>query len=978
MHFETPPSPSKSPSHPKIFLSTEVCSCRYSRINTTHFRESPKSTSRARVRTASGSNLLLPGSKPAASAQGYRDAIRLSLSNQSYGNSSPSDRSFRRTDRSPRSEVEVSPIDAPSNFSDASGRLDSRRVKELDRIPLAKSMDKPAPVKKASETTQPRVEVLLILLKSLMAIALLLGGLVLATVIRTGGLDWVYSPSTTSSPLISCPSTTELFGSQSVLDGSACELRFAFSSFSSFDLSVRSAFQPNNMRVSGNLQCFQGASYTDCTANSPCKVACYSSTSCSVSIGSGSCTSNGFVWGSMYPDYSSVVPSSCSQTISLSGTAYPVFEAGLSAEPLCGPDLELTPGMILTIRGVLVAISLVGVLTMLALCVKARIAPQSHAKVTNQKGMMIGKASANELRSTVESKWDAEAAAAGDSKHPAKYFAASSWKYRVRVMHAMLRKRNSKLRKSHVFKATITSLTLLTLSMLFSLLLLTVLPGAYPFNVYVSSLTDVPASNVSSLFSPLYTGMASIASGVWIDGLVVADVIVELILVLVATIAGLRWQSLPSERELARLAQIGASEEACLVLLVSAGTCLRTRGKDKLVAAIETGLKRMKMGAVFVVDMGTGNAPLDDTWKVAEAAAGGEPGMVHYVYLPDNNKRLGEYWLSEIWIPYMNKSGRIGRLFRQMMVVDLDSIDDGSRVMEVGTLNKLLMVADGNIEDHSGTVVLLPVKSSVPGWTGKWETNRLQREYYMRMMEVCVSGGLVSTLSPSENLNIVDRRTLEVLAPSDPTQLALAAIKRRGKVQIAAPSELDDVAVKNTLYQLYAGQSRSLANALSLMKELLLSPSSFAHGQSILLKLFILMGPILSITCTILRPFILGSLLFRDPVCVVCLFLVYWITSVLTGSLYALNRQRNISFGSVATYPIYQFYSGLIGVGLVVGGATYGRLQDDIARPSVGSHKELYPCLPHPDVDWFTCWKTSDATRLSVLNTAAQIDDSIV
>ncbi|TEB18079.1 serine/threonine kinase [Perkinsus sp. BL_2016] len=295
--------------------------------------------------------------------------------------------------------------------------------------------------------------------------------------------------------------------------------------------------------------------------------------------------------------------------------------------------------------------------------------------------------------------------------------------------------------------------------------------------------------------------MARIASGVWIDGLVVADVIGEFIVVLVATIAGLRWQPQPSDREMARLAQIGASDEACLVLLVSAGTCLRTRGKDKLVAAIESGLRRMKMGAVFVVDMGTGNAPLDDTWKVAEAAAGGEPGMVHYVYLPDNNKRLGEYWLSEIWIPFMYKSGRIGRLFRQMMVVDLDSIDDGSRVMEVGTLNKLLMVADGNIEDHSGTVVLLPVKSSVPGWTGKWETNRLQREYYMRMMEVGVSGGLVSTLSPSENLNIVDRRTLEVLAPSDPTQLALAAIERRGKVQIAAPSELNEVAVKNTLYQ---------------------------------------------------------------------------------------------------------------------------------------------------------------------------------
>jgi hypothetical protein len=57
--------------------------------------------------------------------------------------------------------------------------------------------------------------------------------------------------------------------------------------------------------------------------------------------------------------------------------------------------------------------------------------------------------------------------------------------------------------------------------------------------------------------------------------------------------------------------------------------------------------------------------------------------------------------------------------------------------------------------------------------------------------------------------------------------------------------------------------------------------------------------------------------------------------------------------------------------GVVIGGATYGRLRDDAERPTTGSSKELYPCLPHADVDWFTCWKTSDASRLSVLSSAA-------
>ena len=877
--------------------------------------------------------------------------------------------------------------------------MESRRMKSSERMSLTRSMDKPAPAKKQVDP-EAKVEGFLIFGKAWLATMVMLGGIVLGTLVQTGSVDWIYSPATGTSPLLSCPSSADLFGSHSVLDGTSCELRFSFSSMAAFESSVTTAFVPYNAVASGDLQCFQKEPYGDCSTSSLCQVRCYSSASCYLSVGQGDCIANGFIWGS---NYGSGAPETCSQTINLGGTNYPVVGASISAEPLCGPDLQLTPGMVMTLRGELIAVAVIGLLSLIAMFVKASVAPMVRTVVTSQKGLMIAKASANELRGVVESKWDAEfseaqketaalthngpkfetgsLAAARKSEpptHPAKHFAASSWKYRVRVMHAMLKKRQSRTAKRMFLRSTVSLLALLALSFGFTVLLLAVLPGAYPFNTVVNTVNDANwAGNIASLFSPLYSGNP-LAPGVWLDGLVVADVVMEVALIVVASLVGLKWAPLSSERELRRLAQIGASEEACLVLLVSAGTCLKTRGKDKLVATVQNALTELKLGAVFVVDMGSGNAPLDDTWKIVASV---DPVAAHYVYLPDRNRRLAEFWISQIWVPFLHKSGRIGRLFKQMLVVDLDAVPAGGLSgLSLGALNKLLMVADGNIDDNSGTSVLLPVASDLPGWTGSWESTRLKAEYYRRMMESGFTNGLVTSVTPSESVNIVDRRTMQVAASADPTQTALAAAKRRGKVLVSAQSGVERLTVQNTIYQYYANQAAVIPNAISQMGELLFAPKSLVHLPSLGLKFFLLVGPLLELGTVMLRPLIFGTLLFRDPICLGALLVCLWALSVVTGTVHEFNQWRagrskdldaKVIAGTVLTYPFYQLYLGALRLGLVVGGATYGRLRDDAERPSAGSSKELYPCLPHADVDWFTCWKTSDATRLSVLSSAA-------
>lgn len=955
----------------------------------TFYRDSPRSTSRPRTGNISNHPVSNQIAVAPAKAQALKESLRLSLNNQSAGGSSPSDMSLRRNNRSPRREMDVSPYSVNTSQGTGDGiRLENRRLRNTERVSLTRSMDKAAPEKKpaSNDRVESAVSVLMILSKSLYVSLLLFMGVVIGAFVVTGSADWIYSPSSGESPLWLCPSSADEISRVSALDGSSCELGFSFSSYSAFESSVVSAFQPYNALLGGDYQCYQNEAYLDKDCSSQCRVRCYSSESCGISIGSGSCSESGFVWG---PQFANGASSDCMQTVSLSGINYTVTGASISAEPLCSSNSNLTPAMILTLRGELVSILVISMLVLMALLVKARIAPRIRTNVTSQKGLLIAKASSNELRSVVESSWDSEHRRQSGGVHPAKHFASSSWKYRVRVLHAMMKKRKSEIWRRDFIEKVFASLLIVLLSSAITAVLLWVLPSSLPFNATIVSFESQNSwtGNVVSFFSPLYTGQTFWAPGVWVDLLCLVDVILELTFVLGATLIGLRWQPvLKDRREQDKLAQIGASEEACLVLLVSAGTCLKTRGRDKLLKAVEHGVGSLKFGAVFVLDMGFTNAPLDDTWKLVSAI---HPTGIHYAYLPDTNKQLGQQWLCQLWIPYLHKSGIISRLFKQMLVVDLDTVSENSLSgISLGGLNKLLMVADGNIDDKSGTQILLPITSDLPDSAGEWESNRLHNQFFNRMIQIEVTRGLVlSTGDAPESISIKDRRIVaenpdegEGAIKSDPVQQALASAKRRGKLLFSAQTFMEPIACQNTIYDLFCNYTAQVPNSFSQLGELFLASSSLRHYPSLALKLCILLGPLVDLVLLVLRPFVLGSLLFRDPLALIVLLCAFWILTWTTTALHCFNRPTTFS-ATLVSYPLYLMYLGCMRVGLGLSGASFGRLADETLRPSNASLKDLYPCLPHHQVDWFTCWKTSDASRLSVLNRATDpphSSDSIV
>jgi hypothetical protein len=110
-----------------------------------------------------------------------------------------------------------------------------------------------------------------------------------------------------------------------------------------------------------------------------------------------------------------------------------------------------------------------------------------------------------------------------------------------------------------------------------------------------------------------------------------------------------------------------------------------------------------------------------------------------------------------------------------------------------------------------------------------------------------------------------------------------------------------------------------------MIKETLFSIQSYTNFQRFSLKLFLITGPILSMVMVILRPFILSTLVFRDPLCLLILYGMFCVLSILVNSVrrIALWRAQRVSVyptvdGSLVTYQLYQIYMESVDADLVV------------------------------------------------------------
>jgi hypothetical protein len=586
--------------------------------------------------------------------------------------------------------------------------------------------------------------------------------------------------------------------------------------------------------------------------------------------------------------------------------------------------------------------------------------------------------SAAALRATVQPKWD-----------PAtiKALTTGSWKYRVRVMHALLKKGRQISIRTHAKWKLATIILVVGIAVGVTVAILEVYPRTFPSNIIVGGNSVVASSDGSpwglagttwSISAGLYAYLTPYyVTGTWLDAFVVIDYIIEFFLVFFSLVFGLRWRGLLTEKEKVRLSAVGASAEACLVITLTAGTCATSRGRRRLGEFITKANSELMFGAIFILDLGSQSTPADDTWTVTSTG-------VHYVYLPEPSRPIGLAWLCHTWIPYLHKQGRIGRLFSHVVAIDYETAPGAVGTVDLGTLNQVLINADAA---HKATHGLIPVRvdqygDDTPTLVSGWENMRLQYEFTNRMRELAFTGGLVLSAAPSFPAVIWNRQGVRVFP--DGTDAAKLVTKQRGKFGFHSYSFAKPIPVRNSIYRSYRGFSKTYRDALSQLHEFMFSITSMTHWGSIGLKVFIFLGPVIGMVLVVARPFILGSLLFRDPICAAILLGAMGVLSVVTSVIHSLvswKVDKKVSFpsvwGSIFTYPLFQLYMGCMRIGLAIGdGCSFGTMADERIRMTCAATEEVFPCPPHPDVDWFTVWRTSDQGMIRTSNDRLETDST--
>ena len=149
----------------------------------------------------------------------------------------------------------------------------------------------------------------------------------------------------------------------------------------------------------------------------------------------------------------------------------------------------------------------------------------------------------------------------------------------------------------------------------------------------------------------------------------------------------------------------------------------------------------------------------------------------------------------------------------------------------------------------------------------------------------------------------------------------------------------------------------------------LLSPASFTHSASLVLKPYFLQE-LLAIILDWLRIYLLLGLAFRDwitlAIMTVCFMSILYLQVALFQ--YVFLRQRpdlRAGFRAALVFPVYKLSSLLFRICALcqnilvyshVRKAPHIKIRED-------EIKDIPPIPPHPDVDWFSIWLPSSDTQ---------------
>ena len=839
-----------------------------------------------------------------------------------------------------------------------------------------------------------------VLLKTLLLGVFLFAAVSIAAITQTSmSLSWLYSGGVV--PLLSCPSSAILIGENRNLDGPQCKL--FFSADSSTLLTT----------IDPNMNLFNAGYDGWVVYGVPCSVA------------SGLVNPSKCQFMDWADDVSATVPSG---------------GCGFNVSPVCDLQGTTTVGQILALRGLLsVSVVIVMLYLITALIslghVSSTLIPARQRRLDTARG--VADVSAKEMTKLVERDWAhleyEQQSIGGKSSHkssgssrlvaetghlrpapvggPKELFSTDQWHARVHKClgtEARARRRVA-LTMTKIRTAIVVWLAFIVLTLAVCSLVLFVLPKNYTVSTQ-RSFPSVVLFNLSLLPGSLRAGTT------WLDFAVIADLAVELILLMVSSLFVMQWPQVPvkvphlvrirngirrgMETDFGQAAADGAiyAESICAVI-VCREACTSDSRRLSLVKRIQNLLTMFPPDSVFVVDSsGHSVVPVDSTWQTVHQIS----PLIRYCFVPDcSSKLFALHWFNGVWLPFLARSGQ-SQAFTHLLV--LAAADDETPIPSVPVdvtiprENLSLNIDNLRAMHFPGTAVAGSSLTSscclVPCQDIDLKFRALRRLAESRIGS-CVETELTAATVWERDALYESLRGATATDGSPLQQLrsSLAILKLRDRnhiqsnpfsfIHVAVPSQMIDLMTLR-IRNGHAGEIVKVGVALGELFSLFSVCNIFSWS----VKPFLLLGTILAGLCQIMRPFVVGTLVYRDPLAIGFLLAgaLILVAAEETLLLLVFSGRRDVrqkwSFGPLVLYPMYRLFScWFIELPALCEYVLGGCVRNTALRPEK-RFRELQDapaCPPCHIVNWFTVWKTEDdaGTEAGDFEHQRSVDDSL-
>jgi len=398
----------------------------------------------------------------------------------------------------------------------------------------------------------------------------------------------------------------------------------------------------------------------------------------------------------------------------------------------------------------------------------------------------------------------------------------------------------------------------------------------------------------------------------------------------------------------------------CCLLIACHESCLTLDKEKSFINTLESALRVFAPNHIFVCDNGASTHPVDHTQMVSQSV---HPA-INYLYIPEGNKTISFYWTNRYWIPFLEACRRIPK-FSYAVIID----DDVPLPPDLHIPHARLR------ESPQIKAVHYPITATSPDGKPGIMVNCQDIEYKLAAVHKYFQSTVARVISCHGAIALWERKALDdILLQHDcvfngeDMYMGISLLRKRDdSMIISCPQSIVPTFAPTSWRMLFRQRVKSWEvtshkKTFTFILEII-SPISWFHIKSVALKPYFLQE-LLSIVLDWLRIFLLISLTFRDYLALAMMtgiFTVLMYMQVLIFQFVYLRRRKDlrVSIGGIVMFPFYRLSSLLFRVcALCQNILVYSHYRKGVRiQDREDEVKDMPPCPPHPDPDWFTVWE---------------------